>query len=66
MKPRNGEIQLLVTDEPVEFERKKNKLVHIQELDEIIDPFRGICMIFINLIKKIERCQHVTDWSWKH
>ena len=45
---------------------KKKTLVHIQDFEEISDPFRGIYWIFLNLIKNTERCQHVANWSWKH
>ena len=39
---------LLVADEPVEFEEQP---VQIQDCRKNTDPFRGICRIFLNLIK---------------
>ena len=45
-----GENRQLVTDEPVE----------VQDRRKITDHFTGIDRIYPNLIKEIDRCQHVT------
>jgi hypothetical protein len=45
----DGENQLL------EFEKL---LVHIQDLMK--NPFRGIYKKYLNFIKKLQKCQHVT------
>ena len=45
----NGENWLLVTDEPIEFEKW---LVEVQDFMTITDHFRGIYIINPNLIKK--------------
>ena len=42
----------LVTDEPVEFERKQ---VVVQNCRKINDHFRGICRIYPNLVKENRR-----------
>ena len=53
----------VVTNEPVEFEKQ---LVEVQGFSKITDHFKGICAIYLKLIKKPKRSQHVTSWSWKH
>ena len=45
-----GENQRLVTNEPVEFEKQ---LVEHQDCKIITDSFRGIYIIYLNLIKEI-------------
>ena len=57
----NRENQVLVTDEPVEFE---NYTIQGQDFRKIItDHFRGVCGIYLNLIKKIEIYQHVLGFG---
>ena len=45
----NGENRLLVTDEPVEFEKQP---VEVQDFRKITDHLRGIYTIYLKLIKK--------------
>ena len=47
-----GENWQLVTNEPVEFEKKP---VEVQDCREITDHFEGICRIYPNLIKENRR-----------
>lgn len=39
--------------------------VEVQDFGKITNHFGGIFGIYLDLIKKIERCQHVTGWNWK-
>jgi hypothetical protein len=50
------ENQQLVTDEPVEFEKKP---VEIQDCKKITDRFRGIYRIYPNLIKENRRLSNM-------
>ena len=59
----NRENRLLVTDEPVEFEELP---FEVQDIRKITDRFRGIYRIYLNLMKKTQRCQYVSGWTWKH
>jgi len=43
----NGEIRLLVTDEPIEFEKWP-----VQEFRHFSDQFRGICGLYLKISKK--------------
>ena len=43
----NGEIRLLVTDEPIEFEKWP-----VQKFREFIDQFRGICGMYLKISKE--------------
>jgi len=57
----NGEEQLLVTDEPVEFEKSP---IEAQDFKIITDHFRGVCRIFLLMkVRKPKRSPHVTRWS---
>lgn len=59
----NREIRTLVTDFLNEFEKYP---VQIQDLRPITDPFGGSYGIFFESIRKSERNQEVTDWTWTH
>lgn len=59
----NGENQLLVKDQPVEFDKQP---VGVQGFEKITDHFRGIYRIYLDLTMKTDRCQHVMGWTWKH
>lgn len=43
-----------------------NNWVVIQSFKKFTDHLRGIKRISLKVIKKTERCQHVTNWTWKH
>jgi hypothetical protein len=49
----NEENRLLVTNELVELRTSP-------------DRFRGVCGMYFKLMKKIERSQHVTNWTCEH
>ena len=53
-----GDNRLLVTDEPVEFQKHPIS----GNLANIIEEFRGYTL---NYISSIEICEHVTGWTWK-
>ena len=55
----NGEHQLLVTEEPVEFEKY---MVEVQDFGRIVDPLRGIHRIHL----KIHEEKTVSGWTLKH
>ena len=60
----NRENRPLVTDELVEFEKQP---VEVQQFRKTIDRFGGIYGIYLKLMKEeLERCEHVTSWTWKH
>ena len=62
LEAMNGKDQLLITDEPAEFEKI---LVEVQNFGNFKDHFRDI-LIFRISIKKSERRKDVSGWTWKH
>ena len=45
----NGENRLLVTNEPVEFEKEP---VEVKNSKKITDHFRGICKMYLKLLRR--------------
>ena len=60
----NGEKRLLLTNEPIEFERNRwLKFKTSWKSTIILEEFiEYTCISW----RKTKRCQHVTDWTWKH
>ena len=59
----NWENQLLVPDELVEFEKWR---VEVQDFGKRTDHFRNIYGVYLKLMKKTYKSQHVTGRTWKH
>jgi hypothetical protein len=59
----NEENRLLVTDEPVEFEKSP---VDIQDFTKITHHRRGIYKIYPNFIKKTSKIRTCNRQTWKH
>ena len=55
----NMETCCLVTYDPLSLKNNRLKF----KSSKNVEKFK---QIYSNLIKKTERCQHVTGWTWKH